>query len=353
MILQRLGRVGAYFLLLATLTACGPKRIETDRSVWDDRDSPIGIAVVLPASGSAVKAGAQGLLDTAINEAMAGDLNAHLKQLNFAEFQNFATTVQTALSQRGYKTVVVPQPLNLAQFPDYPAPDNTPLTFERKDLRGLGQQYGVGRLLVFELGPVGTIRSYYGFVPISAPAGFAALLGRWVDLRDNHLLWQSSLSQQAAVQGDWDEPPSYPNIDRATAAAIAAVQDAALQSLFATAPTGAGLSIPAPTTVMAAAPAAPAAVTSSAPVVAPPPAPVPAEVAVPPAALKVGGRAVAQATAIPRLRPTPDGLPATPVPLQGTDAELLADQRNASGRWWYVRVGGVTGWLPESTLQAR
>jgi hypothetical protein len=72
---------------------------------------------------------------------------------------------------------------------------------------------------------VSTSRAYYGFIPLSAPQGLAAVYGAMVDAKTNHLMWHTGDSMTNAytkepVVGEWKEPPAYPNLTAATNRAI-------------------------------------------------------------------------------------------------------------------------------------
>jgi len=58
---------------------------------------------------------------------------------------------------------------------------------------------------------VGTIRDYYGFIPLGAPRSIFTGLGQLIDLSNNEVLWHKPVNIQKVVPGNWDEE-SYPGL---------------------------------------------------------------------------------------------------------------------------------------------
>ncbi len=105
--------------------------------------------------------------------------------------------------------------LHLVLAPDTPA-------YER-DVRALAQREDLDVLLLVSVRRFGTIRPYYGFIPLGAPKGFFEVVGQMVDLKTNQLLWQTVIKEadaQVAVAEPWDQPPEFPNVDAAILQAI-------------------------------------------------------------------------------------------------------------------------------------
>lgn len=67
------------------------------------------------------------------------------------------------------------------------------------------------------------------------------------------------------------------------------------------------------------------------------------------AALQPGESVPLPAAAMLQTRPVADSDVLAPV-AAGAKAELVSHSYNSSGSWWYVRVDGKEGWLPESAL---
>lgn len=283
------GRLVLAVLGAAVLSAaCAPTRITVKPEFWQDRQSRIGVALTPRPEAGAHKVGAQGLLDMAINAGMAADLKAHLQTVDVTEFDRIRDRFASELARRGMNVVVLPGYLDPSTYPargeDAPKIENG---YER-DLTALRAEQKLDAVVLLQVRRYGTIRSYYGFIPISAPFGFFEAKGQMVDLRTGSLVWQTQLSEQASMvpaRGEWDQPPAFPNLTAALRTAIANGSEFLWTEFFD--PNAA----PRPAT-------GPSPVQSAAPAAAPAPAVVPAAAVVPAPAI-VPAAAVAPAPAAP------------------------------------------------------
>ncbi len=205
-------------------SACAPARLTVKPEFWQDRQARIGVALMPHPEAGAHKVGAQGLLDMAINAGMAAELKSHLQKVDVNEFDRIRDRFVQELGKRGMNAVAMPGYLDPATYParaeDAPQIENA---FDR-DLAALRTGQKLDAVVLLQVRRYGTIRSYYGFIPLSAPQGFFEVKGQMVDLRTGALLWQTVIPEnQAAVPaaGDWDQPPEYPNITAALRAAMA------------------------------------------------------------------------------------------------------------------------------------
>jgi hypothetical protein len=83
---------------------------------------------------------------------------------------------------------------------------------------------GADQVLVLRLMYYGTSRSYYGFIPISEPQGFAAVDGSLID-KEHKILWNTGDSildsfVKEPVVGEWKQKPDYPNLIAASERAL-------------------------------------------------------------------------------------------------------------------------------------
>lgn len=217
-------RIAVAFIGAALLaSACAPSRITVKPEFWQDRQARIGVALTPRPDAGAHKVGAQGLLDMAINAGMASDLKAHLQTLSIADFVAVRDRFAQELARRGMNVVVLPDLVDPTKFPEWgEEPPKVENLYER-NLASLRAEQKLDAIVLLQVRRYGTIRSYYGFIPLSAPAGFFEAKGQMVDLRTNALLWQTQMTEQQAsvpAEGDWDQPPSYPNLTAALRTAI-------------------------------------------------------------------------------------------------------------------------------------
>lgn len=218
--LHRLLSLAALGLLLF-VGGCAPQPLKVDQAFWSKPGQRIGLALTVPAKANASRVGAQGLLDQAINSAMAGSLEEHLATVNITALHNIVYAVSDSLKKRGQTPVVLGliTPGALQPFKT----EGNSKEYSSKDLRPAGKDRQLDAILLVEVTAVGTIRSYYGFIPTSAPSGYVAADSQMVDARSNKLIWRALNAQQQAVAGEWDAPPAYASVDQAIATAIAAM----------------------------------------------------------------------------------------------------------------------------------
>jgi hypothetical protein len=238
--MRKLHRSALVALGAALLTsACAPARLTVKPEFWNDHQAKIGVALTPHPTGAAHKVGAQGLLDMAINSAVAGSLQEHLSKVDLAEFDRVRDRFVEELGKRGMSVVAIPGYVDPASFPkrgdDAPAIENA----YGRDLAALRAKHHVDVVVLLQVSRFGTIRSYYGFIPLGAPSGFFEVKGQMVDLKTGQLLWQTQLDEKAAsvpAEGDWDQPPDYPNLTAALRAAVANGNAFLVKEFFTTPP---------------------------------------------------------------------------------------------------------------------
>jgi hypothetical protein len=236
-------------------SACAPTKLTVKPEFWQDREARIGVALAPRPEAGAHKVGAQGLLDMAINAGMASDLKAHLRKVDMGEFDAIRDRFVEELQKRGMNVVALPGVIDPAAYPkraeDAPQLENA---YER-DLAALRAEKKVDALILLQVRRYGTIRSYYGFIPLSAPQGFFEVRGQMVDLETGVLVWQSQIPEKQATvpaAGDWDQPPDYPNLTAALRSAMASGSEFLWKEFFDAAPA------PVPASAASSAAAAPA-----------------------------------------------------------------------------------------------
>ena len=95
--------------------------------------------------------------------------------------------------------------------------------FTKVDFKPIAAKYGINQLVLLTIDRIGTIRPYYGFIPLGSPAGLCQANGQLINLGNNELLWLYTMSDkesQIPVDGEWNQSPDYPNVDKAVQKAI-------------------------------------------------------------------------------------------------------------------------------------
>jgi len=216
------------FTFAALVTACAPRRIPLDPGYLRDTSRKIGVALTRPPVLAAHRAGAQGLLDMAINSAVDGNLESHLKTMGVGPLDGLADACVERLKGRGLEARKIdPERLTAYRSLGFETP-------RPSDLRVLARNEGVDAIIL--LTPrCGTIRSYYGFIPLTPPSGYCAFTGKLIDLKTGRTEWAGGFEGEEATiaaAGEWDQAPDYPNLTVAIQQAMTRAHDSMLAELF-------------------------------------------------------------------------------------------------------------------------
>ena len=222
--------VGFTVLLLVALTGCAPQPVKMDPAFWSATGKTIGVAISKVPTPTAHKGGSQGLLDLAINNAIAGPLELRLSTLDTHAVHAVFSKIETGLRERGQIPIKL-KTIDIAKLKDFVGPDNQD-RFHKKDLRGLVGSESVDVILLVQVKAIGTIRDYYGFIPTSTPAGYVYTEVSMVDADDNSLIWFEKISSVKDVEGQWDEPPNYKNLISSVNLAITKSANDIVKELF-------------------------------------------------------------------------------------------------------------------------
>jgi hypothetical protein len=238
MTLESLGRLAPVTGLLLLLSACATvgESVPMKNEFWSQTDRSVSVALAKLPDTQPHRAGAQGLLDMAINEAMADELSKALKTITLTDSYGEARSeVVKRMQEKGLKASFVDKPLDVSALQEFRTEDKN-RTYALLDYRPLKAEFGSDRLLVFTVVQVGTIRSYYGFIPTSRPSAILNARGELIDLQTNEVLWRDTTSNSAQIDDPWDQPPDFKNVDAAVRKVIADARKAMVEKLFTPAP---------------------------------------------------------------------------------------------------------------------
>lgn len=209
------------FVVMFFLSGCAATRISLKPSFWQEKELKIGVAVVSYPKVAAHKVGAQGLLDQAINEVLAAELKAYLRQVDITAFSSIADQFVQRLREEGKTVKKIDGLLDLEEFQSFKP--TTSGNYTKVDFRSLSQKEDIDTLLLLSIERVGTIRSYYGFIPLGAPKALCQAKGQLVDLNNNEILWLYTMEEKEAsvpIEDKWSQPPDYPNLNNALKKAV-------------------------------------------------------------------------------------------------------------------------------------
>lgn len=226
------GRILPIAIVASLVAACAHRAevVAPQPSLWNDKAAVIGVALAPSLVASTYKAGAQGLLDIAINSAVASSLTDHLEKFDARCFQQAQFTMIEKLRARGLNVKAVSTLIDPKKYPEVEKA-SAKARIASHNYTALMHSEGIDRLLLLQLDQIGTSRSYYAFVPTGAPVAIAKASGQMIDLKTGTLLWGSSSLRNQAIATPWDEPPGYPHIDAAIVEAITAAGNAIISDL--------------------------------------------------------------------------------------------------------------------------
>ena len=198
-------------VLFPIFGGCAASRTALKPTFWDTKTSKIGVVVTQYPEPGAYKTGAQGLLDIAVNNAMASSLETYLRTLSLKGFDDEADLFVDSLAKRGMAAKkIAGDPLDVKTLASKK---------NRADLlQQIAGKENVDRLIVLSVQAAGTSRPYYGFIPLGAPQGYCRTKGEMFDLaHQNDVLWETDVKSEStlvAIEPPWGEPPSYPHITK-------------------------------------------------------------------------------------------------------------------------------------------
>ena len=221
--------------LLSLLSACAVSpAIQMKSDFWSQSDRSVAVALAKLPEAQPHRAGAQGLIDIAINQAMADELSKALKTVTLTDsYGQTRSEVVKRMQEKGMKTSLSEKTIDAEALQDFSSDDKSRV-YASKDFRPLKAELGTAdRLLLFTVVAVGTQRSYYGFVPISSPTAILRARGEIIDLQTNELLWRETTSDIETIAAPWDQPPEFGNVHAAVQKVILAARKSMVDRLFA------------------------------------------------------------------------------------------------------------------------
>lgn len=181
-------------------------------SFWQNKHGKIGVALVESPEGTVHMVGPQDALDRAIAAKADSRFIDYLHAVRPSAFDQLAERFSGALRMRGYTVEAIAQPVDSAWYAALRAAP--PANRVQVDLAPTRAKYGVDRLLLLSVARFGAYRDYFVFVPTAAPMAVFQVEGELVDLASNEMLWRATMASKQNVipiEGNWDQPPDYPN----------------------------------------------------------------------------------------------------------------------------------------------
>ncbi|EDP60180.1 hypothetical protein [Vibrio sp. AND4] len=200
------------------LSGCVSKKaMEIPPNFWQTgEDKNIVVAFVQPPEMYAHRSGGQGLLDMAINEIVTDSVESHIQSLKHDKFEVSKSKVAELIESRGSRSVILPEYYEATDEHKLPR-DQRKKGYFNYDVSAVKQQYQATHLLVIQTMAAGTLRNYYGFVPLSSPRGYVNAEVTLVDLSNNKIVMEHRILEEVLLPEDvdWDDPENqYPEITK-------------------------------------------------------------------------------------------------------------------------------------------
>lgn len=219
------------FLLLffIAVSGCASQNVPLDNTFWKNKQDKVAVANTKFSPPGLYQEGREGLLDIAINSAVTHEFDKHLEKYNTKSLYDLKYQFVSELRDYDIKAFSYQSDINLEKLNNSNLDANK---FAEKSYLPYANEIGTNRLLVFSVLSVGAARAYYGFIPLGAPVAICALQGQLIDVPTNRILWRQTVSARIPVGGEWDQPPHYPNFDKALDKAITSAKLQLLSSFF-------------------------------------------------------------------------------------------------------------------------
>lgn len=205
--------------LVVLLTGCARDNMEFSPEFLS-KPSAVAIAQVSGLEKPCFyKEGGQGLLDIVVNEMVTGSVGQKVSEIDATPIvaEHYNQPFEKSLAAKSYKVTKVSAVLDKGKLQSGPVPEGQYNDkYSPYDLRFLARQYKVDYALMLEPGAFGTVRPYYGFIPLGAPKGYSDVKIYLVKLSDNSIQGYYNAQINVSVGEAWDTPPHYSALLRAS-----------------------------------------------------------------------------------------------------------------------------------------
>lgn len=228
----------SFFPVIAVLMlGCAPVKVKMNKDYWSsqsNKKAKIGIGFATPPQGGVYREGGEGLLDMAINNAASSGINHYLQSFSLSKFNEIQKTAADSLKKAGMSYKLLGEEIKLDSLEKFKKPETAMGEYANLDFSSLIQKEGIDQLFLVSVHRFGTVRKYYGFIPLGAPKATIFATGQLIRLKDHQVLWRDDVNEIVEINGDWDQDPEYPNLSSALNAAMDTASKKLLSSFLST-----------------------------------------------------------------------------------------------------------------------
>jgi hypothetical protein len=214
---QQLMRFFLVILGLFILVGCATQpNVALSEDFWRQPKQKIVVAATQAPEPQLYMIGGQGLLDLAVAKMANNSFEKHINHADLSWYYALPMRFTNQLKQRKMLAHFYPEKLN----------------DEKQSYSRVSSETNSNALLIIKLNALGASRRYSGFIPIGAPQAYCVLQGELINTQNDQVLWRHEVRMTQAIQGEWDQSPSYPNFNNALKLAVRSAQEELLDSFF-------------------------------------------------------------------------------------------------------------------------
>ena len=206
--------IGIMLILLVNTSGCA-KNVALKKTFWDKQGAKVGIALEDFPKAGAHRAGSQGVLDMAVSSGMDAGLRKYLEKTDLSKFLTVKKKFAALMHKGGLEPKIIDEFVDAKALPMVKNEQNGKSS---PDYRFLAEKYDVDYILLLKINAVGTLRQYYGFIPLGSPQGYCVAGGLMAQNNTNEVFWAYTMDANKSVvkiEGKWNNPPDYPELDAA------------------------------------------------------------------------------------------------------------------------------------------
>lgn len=197
-------------LLLSACATTPQPTVALDTNVFSNPELKVGVAYIPPEKQATTHIrGADCLLCIGVASALTSSLSEHLKtSITTGELDTLKDLVVNEYSKRSPNTKLVELPGSIGDLPSFP----DQVGFAKKDFRGLKEKLDLDVLVVFKVDAHGAHRNFSSYIPTGDPQGYVGANLYSVNLDNNAYVQYLEIEEKVQPEGEWDEPPTFPNV---------------------------------------------------------------------------------------------------------------------------------------------